>query len=154
MVRAVDCPSVSAWAGLVQQKSSSRQTTCCWTMLQAKCHPCTCYSTVFCVNTEHAGLTPRLICHRVLSFRPRKKSESTPAHGTVAAAVAVSHRHHLIICVGADPIKFVYSLYLPLATVERILNEILFPVFLWQTIQPVPWKMRLTARPNQSFMFP
>jgi len=41
---------------------------------------------------------------------PKKPSEFTPAHGTVAAAL--SHRHHLIIRFDAGPIQFVYGSYL------------------------------------------
>jgi len=37
----------------------------------------------------------------------KKPSESTPAHGAVAAALP--HRHHLIICLGVDLIQFVYA---------------------------------------------
>jgi len=38
---------------------------------------------------------------------PKKPSESTPAYGAVAAAS--SHRHYLIICLGAGPIQFFYG---------------------------------------------
>ena len=40
---------------------------------------------------------------------PKKPTESTPAHGAVAAVL--SHRHHLIIRFGAGPVQFVYGLY-------------------------------------------
>ena len=39
---------------------------------------------------------------------PKKPTESTPAHGAVAAVL--SHRHHLITRLGAFPVQFVYGL--------------------------------------------
>jgi len=47
------------------------------------------------------------ICHRIPSFRPRHR-QNPRQHGAVAAVL--SHRHHLIIRLGAAPIKFVYGL--------------------------------------------
>jgi len=50
-------------------------------------------------------------------------------HETVAAAV--SHKHHVVLCVGAGLIQFVYGSHLRL-TADLILSKILFPPFFLQ----------------------
>jgi len=58
--------------------------------------------------------------------RSRNPFKSTLAHDAVATAVL--HKHHLIICVGAGLIQFVYWSHLRLAT-EATCNRNLFRHF-------------------------
>jgi len=70
-------------------------------------------SGVLCEHRAGCHLLPALLLSRRTqspdAVRSKNPSKSTPAHDAVAAAV--SHKHHLIICVGADLIQFVYGLH-------------------------------------------
>jgi len=74
-----------------------------------------------------ASIVQSVVCHPLLpplllsrpnpspdAVRSRNPSKSTLAHDAVAAAV--SHKHHLIICIGAGLIQFVYGSHTRLTT--------------------------------------
>ena len=90
-------------------------------------HKCTCICASTPIRQCSNFFAMQIIVTHVATWAmPKKPSESTVAHGVVAATL--SHRHHLIICIAADPIHLVYGLHSPL-TANFVLYKILFPPF-------------------------
>jgi len=73
---------------------------------------------------------PNLLCSSLRPVVPLKEpSKSTLAHDAVA--VALSHKHHLIIHVGTGPIQLIYCSPLQLAA-GRYSETILFSTIFWR----------------------
>ena len=128
VVRITTLPAKNAHAPVHVRPCNGAETSLPWNPLR------------FCASIVQAVVC-RPLLPPVLLSRPypspdavcsRNPSKSTLAHDMIPAAV--SHKHHLIIRVGAGLIQFVYGLYARLAA-DLILDKILF----------LPWFTRAAA---------
>jgi len=88
------------------------------------------------------------ICVTASSHALKKQSKFTLALDAVAAAL--SHKHHVILHVGAGPIHLIYVLLLQLAA-DANHEKILFSTIFWREFSPICAHVRCFRRHVMTF---